>query len=224
MHHFLWPLLLISISGADVQREILSYLEQHYPLQNGQYICDISAVNTSVDASYDSVAIDGFGKENPRGIVVARLSYYSDGKPVNRVSVSVKIGILKPVLVTTSIIKANEPIDPARVTFETRDIAGAGEIPLSELDQLTGMVASHYIPAGRAITNSMIMVPPTLKMGDRVIIKYSRGPLCLTAEGVARENGSIGNRIKVSNSLSRKIITAVVVDANTVAIGDKEEF
>lgn len=224
MRYFLWPLLLISFSSSDVQRTIISYLEQHYPLQSGQYICDASAVNIPANCGYDSVAVDGFGKDNPRGLVVAKLSYFSDGKPVSKASVSVRIGILKPVLVTTSIIKSNELISPDKVTFETRDIAAAGELPLSELTQLNNMVAAHYIPAGRALTNSMLMIPPTMRVGDKVTIKYTRGPLLLTADGVARENGAIGNRIKVTNSLSRKIITAVVVNATTVAIGDEEEF
>jgi len=224
MRHFLWPLLLISLSSADVQRTILSYLEQKYPLQSGQYICDASAANIPVDANYDSVAVDGFGRDNPRGLVVARLSYYSGGKPVSKASVSVKIGILQPVLVTKTIIKANEPIGSEMVGFETRDIAAAGEIPIGDFKQLDGKVAAHYIPAGRALTSSMLMIPPTMRAGDRITIKFVRGPLCLTADGVARENGSTGNRIKVTNSLSRKIVTAVVVNATTVAIGDEEGF
>jgi flagella basal body P-ring formation protein FlgA len=224
MRHFLWPLLLISISAGDVQREIIKYLEQFYPLQSGQYICDAAAVNIVPNSGYDSVAVDGFTKDIPQGLVVAKLSFYSGGKLIKQNNVSVKIGIIKPVLVTSRIIKANELITADNVTFQTRDVASAGETPLCDMALTSGMVASHYLPAGRSLTYSMIMTPPTMKVGDNVTIKYSRGPLSLTADGVVRENGSVGDRIKVSNTLSRKIITAVIVDNSTVAIGDKEEF
>jgi flagella basal body P-ring formation protein FlgA len=224
MRHFLWPLLLISISAGDVQREIVRYLEQYYPLQSGQYICDAAAVNIAASSGYDSVAIDGFGKDVPQGLVVAKLSFYSDSKLIDRKNVSVKIGIIRPELVTSRIIRANEPITVDNVTFQSRDVACAGEQPLWDMAQTDGMVASHFLPAGRLLASSMIMTPPTMKVGDNVIIKYSHGPLSLTADGVVRENGSVGDRIKVSNTLSRKIITAVIVDNSTVAIGDKEEF
>jgi flagella basal body P-ring formation protein FlgA len=224
MRHFLWPLLLISFSAGDVQREIVKYLEQYYPLQGGQYICDAAAVNIAPNSAYDSVAVDGFGKDIPQGLVVAKLSFYSDGILIDRENVSVKIGIIKPVLVTSRIIRANEPITADNVTFQSRDVASVSEPPICDIAQTSGMVATHYLPVGRSLTNSMIMTPPTMKVGDNVTIKYSHGPLSLTADGVARENGSVGDRIKVSNTLSRKIITAVIVDNTTVAIGDKEEF
>lgn len=224
MRHFLWPLLLISLSAGDVQREIIRYLEQYYPLQSGQYICDAAAVNIAANSGYDSVAVDGFGKDVPQGLVVAKLSFYSDSKLIDRKNVSVKIGIIRPVLVTSRIIRANEPITADNVTFQSRDVACAGEQPLWDMAQTNGMVASHYLPAGRLLSNSMIMTPPTMNVGDNVIIKYSHGPLSLTADGVVRESGSVGDRIKVTNTLSRKIITAVIVDNSTVAIGDKEGF
>ena len=224
MRHFLWPLLLISIGAGDVQRDIVKYLEQYYPLDSGQYVCDAAAVNFTSEMNYDSVAIDGFGKEPPRGLVVAKLSFYSAGKLINRSNISVKIGIIKPVLVTSKIIKADEPVTRENVSFQMRDIAGYSDQPLCELEQLSGMVASHYLASGREITKSMIMMPPAMKIGDKVEIKYSHGAILLTADGVARENGSIGDRIKVTNTLSHRIITATIVNGSTVMIGGKEEF
>jgi flagellar basal body P-ring formation protein FlgA len=224
MRHFLWPLLLITINAGDIQRDIVKYLDQYYPLENGQYICDASAVNFTSGMNYDSVAIDGFGKEPPRGLVVAKLSFYSAGKFINRSTVSIKIGIIKPVLVTSKIIKANESFTQDNVAFQTRDVASLAESPLCDMGQLTGLVASHYLAAGQQLTPSMLMTPPVLKVGDHVEIKYSHGAISLTAAGVARENGCIGERIKVTNTLSHRIISATVVDASTVAIGDREEF
>jgi flagella basal body P-ring formation protein FlgA len=53
-----------------------------------------------------------------------------------------------------------------------------------------------------------------------VTIRYSKGSLSLNTDGVVREDGFTGEKIRVMNFNSKKIITAVVVDSTTVAIGE----
>ena len=222
MRHFLWPILLISISGSDVERSIVNYLNRYYPVENAQYVCDVSNIKIPEDSQIDSIAVDSFCKDNPKGQTVVRLSFYKDGLSALKTSVSVKIGILKPVLVTSQAIKAGESITSEKLMLETRDIAPSDESPILDTCRISGMVASRFMPAGRMLTASSLMQPPVIRSGDKVTIRYSQGPVELSVDGVARESGLIGESIRVMNANSRKIIRAVVLNSSTVAIGEEE--
>jgi flagella basal body P-ring formation protein FlgA len=223
MRYFIWPLLLFAINGSDIEQAIMQNLNQNYPLEKAQYVCDFSHLNISNLPQSDSVAVDGFGKDNPRGQVAVRLSFFQQGKRVYQTAASIKIGVLEPVYVVARPIKSGEAITAEELTIETRDIASLDEVPVQSIDELTGMVSTRYLTPGKPLTVSSIQRPPTLKSGDHVRIRFSKGSLILDAEGIARENGSKGNRIKVMNTDTKKIISAVVVDSTMVAIGDREE-
>jgi flagella basal body P-ring formation protein FlgA len=223
MRYFLWPILLIA-AGVDVEGVIIKYLNQYYPVENAQYVCDISRLSPVDITGFDSVGVDGFGKDCPKGQVVVRLSYYKDGLASYKAAASVNIGILKPVIVAGRAIKPGEALDADKLGLETRNIAELSDAPIEAAEAIRGMIASHFIPAGRIITSTSIQMPPALITGDHIMIKYSRGSLTLSTEGIAKENGFIGERIKVMNADSKKIISATVIDSTTVAIGNKEEF
>ena len=53
-----------------------------------------------------------------------------------------------------------------------------------------------------------------------VTIRANVNGIQVTTEGVSRSKGRIGQRIRVLNSTSKKIIIAKVIDANTVSIGE----
>jgi flagella basal body P-ring formation protein FlgA len=220
MRQFILPLILIAIGAPNIEETILSHLNQYYPIPKAQYVCDASNINTMNFPQYDSVAVDGFGKDNPSGQVVVRLSLFKNNERVQKLTSSVRIGIIKQVLVAVSPIRIGEQLTDEKVRYETRDISLSEDGPLDSVAQVNGLVASHFIPIGRMLTMSAFKRLPTLSNGNHVNIRYSKGPLTLDTEGIAREDGSIGEKIRVMNSNSKKIITAVVVDSTTVAIGE----
>lgn len=220
MKTFLLPLILISLNGADIERYVIDCLQSRYPVDGGQYVCDFSTMNFNSLSEFDSVAIDGFGKEPPRGPVVARLSLYKSGERAQKLMGVIKVAVLKRVLTCISPIKAGEPFMENKVEMQTKDIASIDETPLENTVQLQGFVAARYLASGKPLTPSCLQAPSALHAGDRVEIIFSSGPLALKADGIVRENGSRGKRIRVMNADSRKIIDAVVIDSTTVAIND----
>lgn len=220
MRQFIFPLIIIALGGPNIEQTILSYLNSHYPQTSAQYVCDASTVNNLASADCDSVAVDGFGKDNPMGQVVVRLSFFKNGERIGKTSAGIRVGILKSVLVADAPIKAGEPLTSDKIRIETRDVSISDDGPLETVDQASGMVASRHIPAGRILCLSAFKRPPTLSTGDHVTIRFLKGALSLNTAGVAREDGFAGEQIRVMNFNSKKVITAVVIDSTTVAIGE----
>ena len=85
-------------------------------------------------------------------------------------------------------------------------------------DLLVGKRAKTNIGIGRVIYKSMVEIPPVIKRGQRVLIVAESDTLKVTAPGVAKEDGRIGELIKVQNLLSKKVVIGKVVDAQTVKV------
>lgn len=222
MRIFLLPLILFSINSADVERAVFDHLNNHFPLQNADYVCDFSRLDLSRVPEADSVEINGYGKEKPKGQVVVFFSFFNKGERVYRTNGTVRIGILKEVLTASVPIKMGEPFTDDNTGYEIRDIASSNNEPLESRDMVSGKVASRYIPAGKIITVSLLKTPPVVSPGDVVEIIYDERVFSLKVGGVIKQEGARGERVRVMNVDTRKVIYATVVDSATVAITHKE--
>lgn len=222
MKIFLLPIVLFSITTADVEQAVLDHLNAHYPVQDAEYVCDFSRINLSRIPESDSVAVDGYGKENPKGQVVVYFSYFKNGNRVYKTNGTVRVGVLKRVLISTVPVKSGMSFSSDNIKYETRDIARAFEEPFNSEEKLFRMVASKYIPPGRIITKSLAKMRPVVSKGERLRVLYRKGSLNLTVGGIAKQEGAKGDRIKVMNIDTRKIIYATIVDSTTVVISKRE--
>ncbi len=218
MKIFLYPLVLISLGAADIERAVTDHLKAHYPLEKAEYICDFSRLNLRQVPEFDSVAIDGYGKDLPRGQVVVRFSFFNRGERIYKTNGTVKVGILKNVLTASTPIKSGMPLDMENLIFQQRDISELNEEPLVLSEQLINKVALNYIPSGRIITASLAGDHPAVRPGDKVEIIYNSGSLTLKANGIVKQPGSEGDRVRVMNTDTRKVVYALVADSLTVVI------
>lgn len=89
-------------------------------------------------------------------------------------------------------------------------------------DAIVGRIAQQDLRAGQLIHSFNIVRPIAVERGKMVTIIYSMPMMNLTAQGVARDQGGVGDAIRVANSKSNTVMTAEVIDSNTVRIGPKQ--
>ena len=228
MKILLLPLILLTVSQHDVERAVMSHLNGHFPLSDAEYVCDFSRIDYSrlsdgpAGIETDSVAVDGYGKEKPEGQVVVFFSLFKDGQKVGRTNGTVRVGILKKVMTSAVPIKSGDPITLENVIYEIRDIASTSDEPVISDQETTGKVASRFIPAGKIVTRTMLKDPPLINPGDQVEIIFDNGRFSLNIGGVAKQEGSEGEKIRVMNIDTRKIIYATVADSATVTVTNRE--
>jgi len=223
MRIFLLPLILMAVSAPDIERTIVEHLNRHFPLAESEYLCDFSRLNIPEANQFDSVAVDGYGKDIPKGNTVVRYSLFKDGVREKMCAGTVKIGIIKEVLVTTTPVKTGERITSDMFVKRPMDIAAADDNVFDSIESLGEVVAVRYIPPGRIITGSLVSEPPVVVPGDIVDIKYESGSLSLTARGIVKKAGAQNSEVRVLNIDTKRIISARVIDSTTVALSPKEE-
>ena len=85
-------------------------------------------------------------------------------------------------------------------------------------DAVIGKRTRRAIGALTPLRADSIELPPLVKRGDLVVIMAESENLKITTLGQVKKKGRLGERIPVVNLDSKKVLHAVVIDANTVKV------
>jgi len=88
----------------------------------------------------------------------------------------------------------------------------------TRIEDVVGKRLLSNIGFNKPICLRELDAPLAIKRGSGVTILYRYGGLTVTAKGMAKENGSEGARIKVTNVDSKQTVMCKVVDSRTVEV------
>ncbi len=156
---------------------------------------------------------------DPRIIGSSRftLIFRIDGRVVKNQSVRVDLKALASVAVATTELRRGQVILASDVQLADVDLGNVREACLDP-DELVGKKARRTIRLGDVIERSYVEFPPLVKRGDLVSITAHKGALAITATGLAREDGKMGDTIKVRNTASQKEILCRVSAPGAVEV------
>lgn len=119
------------------------------------------------------------------------------------------------VLIAIKPLDRHHVLAPLDLRFEEREITSINPAPLEEV---IGKRLKIPVLEGKILTYDLIETPPLIKRGDIVTIKTEGEFLVVGAKGVAKEDGGLGEKIRVENRGSKKIIIGIVEDNETVVV------
>lgn len=121
------------------------------------------------------------------------------------------------VVVAARDLTRGEILSAEDLVVEAREFR-SGEPDPRSLEEFVGLRASRSILAGAPLTELNVEVVPVIERGDAVTILVRSAGLVVTAPGVARGSGGIGEIITVENTLSKQRLQAEIIDAHTVEV------
>jgi flagella basal body P-ring formation protein FlgA len=96
-----------------------------------------------------------------------------------------------------------------------------GRIPKEAIRDVTGVAGktlTRSIIANMPIAESMVTEKPQVKKGQRVLIVAESSGFSITAFGEMKESGYVGNYVKAVNLASKKAVTGMLVNENTIKV------
>ncbi len=132
--------------------------------------------------------------------------------------VPVTVSVMGDVVVATRDLLRGQMVSPSDVRLEQRDLTLLHTGYLSTLDLAVGKRVKRTIRQGRIVKPVQIATPALIKKGAEVTIKASSERIQITTKGKALSSGGIGERIRVRNLRSNKVVEATVVNAGTVQV------
>jgi flagella basal body P-ring formation protein FlgA len=218
----------VRADGTLMTGEKLAQLTQEYVLKEtgwsedetrfevSKYPRDISLPPGKLDVEIWKVSGDFYG------ITHFRTDIRVDERSIRSVPLVIHIQRFVPVMVPTRDLAAGEELLPGDVTVKQYDLSRESirvrtgfcrpETPI------VGKRVERYCQAGRVLTYEMLLDPPIVERGERVVIETTKGGVYVTSPGEARSSAAVGEKVPVKSLLSGKIIMARVVRPGTVTV------
>ena len=144
------------------------------------------------------------------------LAVFVDKKPAGRLTLTATALAMREVVVTTKAVRQGDALTPGQVTLKSRAVAPSNLGVILDPSRAMGRMATRPIPPDTVLTAKMLKTPPLVKRGEGVRIAYTSGNMLISATGIAKEAGGMGDFINVKNSRSGKRITCRIIGVRRV--------
>lgn len=91
---------------------------------------------------------------------------------------------------------------------------------ITDANDVIGKQMKRHVQAGRILTPSQLRKPVVVKRGEIISIQKQASGFSINMKGIAMANGAIGDRIRVKNNSSKRIVEGTVYKAGIVTIGN----
>ncbi len=228
MHKYKWICLvtvgltaIMGTASADeaARQSLASGIRQFYGLDSSDVEVQIRSSRIEFEESdFDSLTLEPLTRTEPRGLVTLKITAFKAGQKVGADQVRAFIAWYENVLVSTVRIGRHDEISPEKFTLKRMEITSLTDRPLTSDDNLSGVWALRNISRDQILTSSMVETIPPILVGQGISIRFISGALEVMARGTALQEGHIGEQIRVRNSHTKKTITCMVLDAETVQV------
>jgi len=136
---------------------------------------------------------------------------------VSQSYITIKLKLFQKVLVSTESIKTKEPLSAEKCELVLLEVSQLRGVPILSKDEINGYEAKVKIEKGKVITEEMIEALPLIKSGDKINVSTIRGSVIVTADAIARQDGRLGEVIRIVTK-NNKQFKAKVIDSNNVIL------
>ncbi len=140
-----------------------------------------------------------------------------DGKPYRDVNFLMVLKVFDSVVVASHNLRIEVPVTEADFRIEEIAIDGRTEY-LQDIQTVVGLVPHRVVKTGEPVLLDYFQQPIAVKSNQpvKIIVRYKG--LEVAASGITMTRGRLGEVIRVKNESSKKVLSAKVIDSNTVEV------
>ncbi|WP_027706765.1 flagellar basal body P-ring formation chaperone FlgA [Zooshikella ganghwensis] len=147
-----------------------------------------------------------------------RITLAIDCPNIWQVYVTSEVSIFRQVLASRRTIPKKRQITDADLMWQTVDISRLRHGYFTEQAPVIGKIATKTITLGQVISRRHIDTATIITKGTKVAIIASAAHFAVRSFGIALSDGKPGERIKVRNNRSKRVVEGIVKDSNTVQV------
>ncbi len=127
--------------------------------------------------------------------------------------VPVELRVFRPVPIAVRELHRGETLAEADIGEQERNVLASGATTLVRRSEAVGQKARRTIPAGSVLLATVLEQPVLVRRGDRINVDTAPGAISVRISAEALGTARRGERVRVRNLQSGRIIDAVVTDA-----------
>ncbi|MFA6149088.1 MAG: flagellar basal body P-ring formation chaperone FlgA [bacterium] len=160
---------------------------------------------------------------SPRRIVVERglpgrtvfSMEYGNGVTVKATA---DVAAFEEVVASARPLSKERPLKEGDVCLVRMEVEHIPTGAVTDLRSVVGKTLTRPIGANLPIVDRYLAASPLVKRGGRVTLLVEGGGIRITTTGEIRENAYINASVKAVNLASRKTVTGILIDENTVRV------
>jgi len=208
-----------SFSNTQFEKLLTENIINFYNLEEYDIEVEIRSNRFDLNAlAFDSLSIKPMTKSKPRGLLAFKVALFNEGQEIETGQIRVKIAYFENVLIATDRIGRHQLINNENCMAKRMEITSLTARPLTSENSLADLRSKRDIRKGQILSSGSTEKIPTILSGQGVSILYKSTILEISAKGKAMESGYVGEKIRIKNEQSKKIITGIIVDSETVEI------
>jgi flagella basal body P-ring formation protein FlgA len=124
-----------------------------------------------------------------------------------------------PVVVAATDLPRGALLTEKDLSLEELDITALHRGYMEEITDAIGKKLKRNLQRGQVLTPHQVATPLAVKRGNRVtIIASTPGAFEIRMQGQAMDNGAAGDRIKVKNTSSKRVVEATIRSPGIVEV------
>jgi flagella basal body P-ring formation protein FlgA len=210
----------VEIDKLKIKKIVTDYIFQNIPQDRGKVRIKAVHVPDKVILSKGRIAYKVAAPRSQQlmGDCSLAVDFSVNGHSRKRIWATAQVEVLGPVVVTRKPLGRYKPITEDDIVMQTMDLANLPSNVLTDPEAVLGKRTKRAIGAQTPLRADVIELPPLVKRGDLVMIIVESKGLKVTARGLVKRKGRLGERIPVVNVDSKKVLYARVIDSNTVKV------
>jgi len=132
--------------------------------------------------------------------------------------VPARVAVFGPVAVIARPLARGAPIQPQDLEIVQRDLAGLSYGYFDTPEAVVGKIAKQPLSTGQILRVNQVVSPKLVRRGEQVTLRVFADGFAVSVAGSALADGVLGQRIRVRNERSRRVVEGEVVAAGTVRV------
>jgi flagella basal body P-ring formation protein FlgA len=141
-----------------------------------------------------------------------------NGREVKRIWVDSDIQVFAAVVVASQPLAHYESLTPEKIRLERRNLGELPPQPVTSFAEVEGKQMARPAEVNQVLTTEMIELPRVVRRGSVVSLVYESAGLHVELPGRAVEPGRVGDRIRVENPSSGKVVEGQILNDRTVKV------
>lgn len=217
--------MILTVPANATTLESLDSIEQAayiFALQKAQASYDnpqvvVDSLDSRLRLQQCAVGLDTFISNNNNG-ANQTVGVQCD-RPVKwTVYVPVRVKVMEPVVVAARPLGANHILTAGDLKIAQMDINSLHQSYHKRISKVVGMQLKYPLSVGMVIRPSSIKRQKIVKRGDQITLVAKAGAMEVRMSGVAMADASIGQKVRVKNSSSSRIVEGVVNGPGVVMV------
>ncbi|MBI5575318.1 MAG: flagellar basal body P-ring formation protein FlgA [Deltaproteobacteria bacterium] len=199
-----------AFAGSPAPAEILrAYVLEHRPWT------DVEVRNLSLSAEPPKTA--------PRRITVAkglpgRTVFSMEYENGPAVTATADVAAFDEVVVSARPLRKGMPVGEEDVCLSRMEIGRVPAGAIRDPQAVVGKILTRSLGRNLPVVDRHVAETSLVKRGRKVTLLYENGGMRIAATGETRENAYVSNAVMAVNTASKRTVTGILIDENTVRV------